>query len=306
MRKQLKTKVEIGDENYVAPGEFFLEIGEDNKVPTALKRRKDDLTMETILGSGSGDDSKAFRLDLTKEQIDDIIDSQDVGVTQITSEIFADLSQGKYDSIIVNFAITEVDPETGYTIDYDGSTTLPILGETTRTNLGIPDYFDGWVIAGDSYEPTSILTSEGLGFWWDEKDDACCVGICNGRCVIGCIPAPYIDTATGTASGNNLLLNMPINWANWIEMYRATPPMGRGGKGIIIDGDFYPFYTRQQMQAFIETTHYEPEVDFVELVGNWSGDKTTGHQCLITLSLTDKKLVLVNVTNWDENTGQVI
>lgn len=304
MRKQIKPSLEIGDVNYVKPGEFFVTLSDDGKTPTSVQRRKDNLDMETILGQGGGSDGgdsdKAFRLDLTKEQIDDIIDSQDVGVTQITSEIFADLSQGEYDSIIVNFAITEIDLENGYIIDYDGSTTLPILGETTRANLGIPDYFDGWVIAGDSYEPTSILTSEGLGFWWNEKDDACCVGICSGRCVIGCIPAPYIDTATGTASGNNLLLDISPSWAGWIESYRRDPPMGKGGKGIIIDRDFYPFYTKQQKRAFAEATQYKPEAYFAVLVGNWDGNKTTGNQYLITLSLTDKKLVLVNVTNWDK------
>ena len=49
MRKQLKFKVETGDSNYVAPGEYFIKFSEDGTTPVSLQRRNDDLTMETIL-----------------------------------------------------------------------------------------------------------------------------------------------------------------------------------------------------------------------------------------------------------------
>lgn len=301
MRKQLKTNVEIGDANYVKPGEFFMTLSNDGKTPTSIQRRKDNLDMEVILGKGSdsGDGGKAFRLNLTAEQLESFINGNDTVAPQITPEIFAALRGGEYDSIILNMALEGFDEESGNPIiDYNDTSTLPILSEKTRKNLEMPTYFDDWVIAGDSYEFTSEIAASGLGIWKDENDDVYYIGMGSGRFVIACIPAPYINTATGTASGNKLLLDIPPTWLYWVSQYRNS------GKGIIIDSDFYPFYTNQQAKAFLNTTHYEGGFNLI-LVGNWSGDKTTGNQYVITLSPTDKKVVLDDVTNWDGSTGPI-
>jgi hypothetical protein len=49
MRKQIEIKIEIGDANYVKPGELFGELSSDGTVLTAIKRRKNDLTFETLV-----------------------------------------------------------------------------------------------------------------------------------------------------------------------------------------------------------------------------------------------------------------
>lgn len=51
MRKQIDLKIEIGDANYVKPGELFGELSADGTVLTAIKRRKDDLSLETIVAT---------------------------------------------------------------------------------------------------------------------------------------------------------------------------------------------------------------------------------------------------------------
>ena len=49
MRKQIKLNVEIGDANYVKPGEYFAELTPDGKELSALKRRNDNLELVTVL-----------------------------------------------------------------------------------------------------------------------------------------------------------------------------------------------------------------------------------------------------------------
>ena len=48
MKKQITIKVEVGDANYVKPGELFGELSADGKTLVTLKRRADDLSLETI------------------------------------------------------------------------------------------------------------------------------------------------------------------------------------------------------------------------------------------------------------------
>lgn len=49
MRKLIELKIEVGDANYVKPGELFGELSADGTVLTAIKRRCDDLSLETLV-----------------------------------------------------------------------------------------------------------------------------------------------------------------------------------------------------------------------------------------------------------------
>lgn len=49
MRKLIEFKIEIGDANYVKPGEQFGELSADGTTITAIKRREDDLSLATIV-----------------------------------------------------------------------------------------------------------------------------------------------------------------------------------------------------------------------------------------------------------------
>jgi len=49
MRKTLKISMECGDANYVKPGEYFAVLTPDGKSIASIQRRKDDLSMETIV-----------------------------------------------------------------------------------------------------------------------------------------------------------------------------------------------------------------------------------------------------------------
>lgn len=48
MRKQIELKLEVGDANYVKPGEYFGVLDENNRL-TAIKVREDDLTLRTLV-----------------------------------------------------------------------------------------------------------------------------------------------------------------------------------------------------------------------------------------------------------------
>lgn len=48
MRKQIEMKIEVGDANYVKPGEYFAQLDANNQL-TAIKRRNDDLTLTDIV-----------------------------------------------------------------------------------------------------------------------------------------------------------------------------------------------------------------------------------------------------------------
>lgn len=48
MRKQIEMKIEVGDANYVKPGEYFARLDANNQL-TAIKRRNDDLTLTDIV-----------------------------------------------------------------------------------------------------------------------------------------------------------------------------------------------------------------------------------------------------------------
>lgn len=48
MRKQIELKIEVGDANYVKPGEYFAQLDTNNQL-TAIKRRNDDLTLTDIV-----------------------------------------------------------------------------------------------------------------------------------------------------------------------------------------------------------------------------------------------------------------
>ena len=48
MRKQIELKLEVGDPNYVAPGQYFGVFDENNKL-IAVKVREDDLTLRTLV-----------------------------------------------------------------------------------------------------------------------------------------------------------------------------------------------------------------------------------------------------------------
>ena len=48
MRKQIELKIEVGDANYVKPGEYFAQLDANNQL-TAIKRRNDDLTLTDVV-----------------------------------------------------------------------------------------------------------------------------------------------------------------------------------------------------------------------------------------------------------------
>lgn len=51
MRKRLTLDIEIGDVNYVKPGEYFAELSADGTTITAIKKRLDDLSMQTVVST---------------------------------------------------------------------------------------------------------------------------------------------------------------------------------------------------------------------------------------------------------------
>lgn len=48
MRKQIELKLEVGDANYVKPGEYFGTLDANNKL-TAISVRQDDLTLKPLV-----------------------------------------------------------------------------------------------------------------------------------------------------------------------------------------------------------------------------------------------------------------
>lgn len=51
MRKQIKLDVEVGDANYVKPGEYFGELAPNGKDIVTLKKRNDKLELVTLLNT---------------------------------------------------------------------------------------------------------------------------------------------------------------------------------------------------------------------------------------------------------------
>ena len=49
MKKQLKFNIEVGDSNYVKPGEYFAELTSDGKEISAIYRREDDLSLKSLV-----------------------------------------------------------------------------------------------------------------------------------------------------------------------------------------------------------------------------------------------------------------
>lgn len=64
MRKQIKLTVEIGDANYVKPGEYFAILAPDGKTIVSLKRREDNLSMTTIAATPVPTETKTEEIDL--------------------------------------------------------------------------------------------------------------------------------------------------------------------------------------------------------------------------------------------------
>jgi len=64
MRKQIKLTVEIGDANYVKPGEYFAILAPDGKTIVSLQRREDDLSMTTIAATPVPTETKTGEIDL--------------------------------------------------------------------------------------------------------------------------------------------------------------------------------------------------------------------------------------------------
>ena len=238
MKKQLKTKVEIGDENYVAPGEFFLEIGEDNKVPTALKRRKDDLTMETILGSGSGDDSKTFRMNFTEAEWEDFGMNRSITLTDISEEDLTKLGNGGYKEVVIS-------------VDGRVECTLPIWYEQTRHDFENADAgvdtspTDDTVVCvfGDSYTTVTYRTY----YIINDKDGISLVSDAG----FGFVPAPHLnyyvdDFHYYKDSGNPTQLGT----SNWFYQYMDYDRC----KGITMaDCDFYPIYDSATINDAVRT-----------------------------------------------------
>ena len=48
MRKQKKFTAEMGDANYVKPGEYFVELSADGTEIVSLKKRQDDLSLKEV------------------------------------------------------------------------------------------------------------------------------------------------------------------------------------------------------------------------------------------------------------------
>ena len=60
MRKLIEFKIEVGDSNYVKPGEYFGELSADGTTITAIKRREDDLSLATVVATPPAlEDNKA-------------------------------------------------------------------------------------------------------------------------------------------------------------------------------------------------------------------------------------------------------
>lgn len=64
MRKQIKLTVEIGDANYVKPGEYFAILAPDGKTIVSLQRREDNLSMTTIAATPVPTEAKTEEIDL--------------------------------------------------------------------------------------------------------------------------------------------------------------------------------------------------------------------------------------------------
>ena len=51
MKKQVKLLVEVGDANYVAPGEYFAEFSADGRTILSISQRQDDLSLKSIVST---------------------------------------------------------------------------------------------------------------------------------------------------------------------------------------------------------------------------------------------------------------
>ena len=220
MRKQLRTNIEIGDANYVKPGEFFMTLSNDGKTPTSIQRRKDNLDMEVILGEGSGseDNSRALKLNLTEEQANEFINGQPIALSQITDEIF---------------------------------TTFPVWDARTKEDFASngDNISEDTIIAGPSYKPSDDqFISLGINLYRD-RDDGYYLGMGGGA---GYIPAPYISTRTGVDTEDGIKLNISARWLNWLSTYQSH--YQSHGQGIIIDTQYYRFYSSSELTEFLNTT----------------------------------------------------
>lgn len=102
MRKQIKPSLEIGDVNYVKPGEFFVTLSDDGKTPTSVQRRKDNLDMETILGQGGGGSDAENVIELTSEEINHLLEDGMVPLPNMTSSWTNNVQNNYYEVVIRN------------------------------------------------------------------------------------------------------------------------------------------------------------------------------------------------------------
>lgn len=253
MRKQIKPSLEIGDINYVKPGEFFVTLSDDGKTPTSVQRRKDNLDMEVILGEGSSseDNSRALKLNLTEAQANELVSGEPLVLSQITDEIFEDLSQDKYDSIVLNFEVDinfQQDPPV--TINFNKTTTFPVWDAKTKEDFtrNGDDISEDTIIAGPSYKPSDDpFISLGINLYRDR--DGYYLGMGGGA---GYIPAPYISTRIGVDTEDGIKLNISARWLAWLSAYQTHSQSN--GQGIIIDSTYYRFYSSSELAEFLNTT----------------------------------------------------
>jgi len=74
MRKRIKFDVEIGDANYVKPGEYFAELSADGSTIIALKKRRADLILETVASTPVATETKTVTIDLANVDSGDTVE----------------------------------------------------------------------------------------------------------------------------------------------------------------------------------------------------------------------------------------
>jgi len=224
MRKQIKPSLEIGDVNYVKPGEFFVTLSADGKTPTSVQRRKDNLDMETILGQGGGSDNV---ISITSAQEEDLRMN---GYTELPEMSAEWLSNFNSKEVILKIDDSD-EPEHHYPV-WDEYTINSYL-RFTESALDDAD-----LVFGGAYTPTYTPT---YGIIFDDEVGGYILFSCQDR--FGFLPCPYFGEVTGAGLPSLLGGSEPYTVlyteTAWFDIFLDP----NNYAGIMLgDNNFYPFY----------------------------------------------------------------
>ena len=323
MRKQIKPSLEIGDVNYVKPGEFFVTLSDDGKTPTSVQRRKDNLDMETILGQGGGSDAENV-IELTSEEISHLLEDGMVPLPDMTTSWVNNVQSNYYEVVIKN---TSNNTEIHYPLwDIPTLDRWESLGGDATEALSICD-----LVFGESFtEGNDNDHKNTYGIMYINESDFTGYLLYNfggalGSRLAGFTPTPYFYTVETDLDDINHWVHGAAEQSfteiedvlsSWAGLYLEGGVSSHWDGVMFPDGHFYPKYSWDCSQYArnilnISTAGEEGMVYLGNVYQNGNKWTPDGQQYAIVYNRGNASapIKMLDITGWgayDGNTGPLL